>query len=341
MRLLKTIQASELADPVRAKFAMVVPILEATLYSMNRERSERLGGYEKMTLWDLAREGREGSGDAGICFEWAVHEAIASGHPMIHPLASEVLQDFCGIGGGSSSILFGPEKDGVIPIVESVDQALTEDSRIYVGNRGQPPKLKRYIPQIVRAFRRAEARNRLPRSINGLWKADLFIGNTESEKWVGTTVKSNAVHLEGAQGLRIGIYPRVTHNEGPRFDEDLNLVRLPLPYDGGFMELFYKSFYLTRAFIAADARVPPPVSLPDGEDRFITQELEARRDFPVLDVLQVLRAMSQEDLLVENDVDSVVPSATLSEEDGLQDDADAVPEATDFISVTPEATTGN
>lgn len=144
MRLLKTVQTEELADPVRAKFAMVVPILEATLFSMNRKRAERLGGYEKMTLWDVAREGREGSGDAGICFEWAVHDAIASQHPLIHPLASEVLQDFCGIGGGSSSILFGPEKDGVIPILESVDESLTEDSRVYVGNRGlKPPGFRR------------------------------------------------------------------------------------------------------------------------------------------------------------------------------------------------------
>ncbi|MCZ7528632.1 MAG: hypothetical protein M5U14_21015 [Acidimicrobiia bacterium] len=339
MRLLKTVQTEELADPVRAKFAMVVPILEATLFSMNRKRAERLGGYEKMTLWDVAREGREGSGDAGICFEWAVHDAIASQHPLIHPLASEVLQDFCGIGGGSSSILFGPEKDGVIPILESVDESLTEDSRVYVGNRGQPPKLKRYIPQIVRAFRRAEARNKLPRSINGLWKADLFVGNKESEKWVGTTVKSNALHLEGAQGLRIGIYPRVTPNESPRFDDDLKLVRLPLPYDGGFMELFYKSFYLVRAFIAADARVPPPVSLPDGEDRFITQELEARREFAVLDVLNVLRDMSQKDLLDVEDVHSVAPSATLSEDEGLQDEPEDPGAEADFVSVTPEAST--
>jgi hypothetical protein len=95
---------------------MVVPILEATLFSMNRERVNRLGGYEKMTLWDVAREGREGAGDSGICFEWAVHDAIATRNPLIHPLASEVLTDFCGISGDSDSILFGPEKDGVIPI---------------------------------------------------------------------------------------------------------------------------------------------------------------------------------------------------------------------------------
>lgn len=337
MRLLKSIQLEGLADPVRSKFAMVVPVLEATLFSMNRKRVERLGGYDAMTLWDLAREGREGAGDAGICFEWAVHEAIASQHPLVYPLASEVLDTFCGIGGGSDSILFGPEKDGVIPILESVQDALTDDSRIYVGNRGQPPKLRRYIPQIIRAFNRAEVRSKLPRSINGLWKADLFLGNRDSEKWVGTTVKSNGGDLVGAQGLRIGIYPQVNPKDAPRLDDTLNLVRLPLPYDGAFMELFYKSFFLVRAFFKADARVPLPVALPDAEDRFITDQLESRRDFPILQVIEVIREMSQEGLLDTQDVQDVAPSAALSEEAGLDEDPPEVAEG-DFISLTPQPT---
>lgn len=32
-------------------------------------------------------------------------------------------------------------------------------------------------------------REKLPNSINGLWKADLFVGKSEPDKWVGTTVK--------------------------------------------------------------------------------------------------------------------------------------------------------
>jgi hypothetical protein len=213
---------------------------------------------------------------------------------------------------------------------------LTDDSRVYVGNRGHPPKLKRYIPKIIRAFRRPETRNALPRSINGLWKADLFLGNPSSEKWVGTTVKSNAQQLAGAQGLRIGIYPKVNNRDAPRKDDDLNLVRMPLPYDGSFMELFHKSFFLVRAFLRHDARVPPPVSLPDSEDRFITQELEARRGFPVLDVLDVLRDMSQQSLVETADVASVEPSAALSEEEGLTDDVSTAADS-DFVSLAPMA----
>jgi hypothetical protein len=335
MRILRSFQRAEIADAVRAKFAMAAPILEATLYSVSVERIERLDGYASWTLADLAREFREGDGDAGICFEWAVHEAIANHNPLIWPLASDVLDQFCGIGDGADSILFGPEKDGRIPIVESVQDALTDDSRVYVGNRGQPARLRRYIPQIVRAFHRHEERNKLPRSINGLWKADLFIGNAAADKWVGTTVKVQPSGLAPAQGLRIGIYPQLNTRDTPRRDEDLNLIRLPLPYDAAFMELYYKSFFLVRAFLKADAYVPKPVSLPDAEDRYVTEELAVRRDFTVLDVIDVIREMSQADLLETLEISSVAPTASLSEQLGLDE---AVPddEASESVSVTPE-----
>lgn len=336
MRLLRSIQQDEISDAVRAKFAMVAPVLEATLFSMSAARVERLGGYEKWTLWDLSREMREGAGDAGICFEYAVHDAIAAEHPLIWPLTSEILEGFCGISGGAASILFGPEKDGRIPILESVEDSLTDDSRIYVGNRGHPAKLKRYIPKIIRAFHRHEDRNKLPRSIKGIWKADLFIGNKESDRWVGTTVKVNPKALEGAQGLRIGIYPKRDAKDFPRKDENLNLLRLPVPYDGAFMELYYKSFFLVRAFLNNDARVPPPIELPDAEDRFVTQELEARRDFAVLAVAEVIREMSQPGLVTSEEIETVDPSAALSEQDGLTS-AETVDLATPSVSLAPTA----
>lgn len=323
------------ADPTRSRFAMIAPVVEALLFSVSGERIDRLGGYDAWTLADLAREYRDGSGDAGICFEFAVHEAIAARNDLIWPLASEVLESFCGIGGGADSLLFGPEKNGRIPILESVRDALTDEARVYVGNRGQPPKLKRYIPQIINAFYRNEARNKLPRSIRGLWKADLFIGNPESEKWVGTTVKSNPTGLEGAQGLRLGIYPKKDARDCPRRDDDLNLVRLPLPYDGAFMEIFYMSFYLVRAFLLADAQVPRPVELPHAEDRFLTLELERRRTFPIMDVLEVIRGMSQPGLLRTEGVQTKPPTAALSKEGLDEQPADELESG--FVSLSPIA----
>lgn len=334
MRILTSLQNAEIEDAVRSKLTMVVPVLEATLYSLSRERIERLGGITAITLHDLAREFRAGTGDAGICFEYAVHEAIASRNPLIHTLASEVLERFCTIREGAHSILFGPEKDGVIPVVESVTNALTDESVVYVGNRGRPPKLRRYIPQIVRAFRRNEDRNKLPRSISGLWKADLFVGNPSSEQWVGTTVKINPSHLQGAQGLRIGVYPKQTPRDVPRRDDDLNLIRLPLPYDSAFMEVFYKSFFLVRAFLNADAAIPKPVDLPDAEDRYITTELFARRDYPTIDVIGAIRNMSQPNLIVTHEVRQLEVGALLSEEQGLESEPHDIVES-EFVSLSP------
>ena len=339
MRVLAGKQIGHVVDPVRSKLAMVVPVLKATLYSLARDRIERLGGLEKITLHDLAREFLQGAGDAGICFEYAVHGAIARQSELIYPLASEVLENLCRIDGGAESILFGPEKEGVIPILETVQNALTDDSVVYVGNAGRPPKLKRYIPKIVSAYRRNEERNRLPRSITGLWKADLFLGNHNPDAWVGTTIKINPRHLQGAQGLRIGIYPRRNKDDRPRKDEGLNLIRLPLPYDGEFMEVFYKSFFLVRAFLNSDAKIPRPVDLPDAEDRLLTEELSKRSEFPIVDVLDALQSMSQPDLIEDSDVTDVPIDATLSEEGGLQKQPEQAelpfPQESDSVSLTP------
>jgi hypothetical protein len=333
MKVLKAIQAEQLTDAVRSKFSMTIPVLEATLGSLAKERAERFGGYDQVTLSDLAREAREGSGDVGICFELAVHQAIESKHSLIHPLISEVLEKHIGIKDEADSILFGPEKNHVIPILESTRDALTEDSRVWVGNRGQPPKLKRYIPQIINAFRRNEARNSLPRSISGIWKADLFLGGKNIDRWLGTTVKINPSQLAAAQGLRIGIYPKKDAKDTPRMDENLSLLRIPLPYDGSFMENFYKSFFLVRALLKSDARVPPEINLPDAEDRFVTRELEARRAFSVRSVVDVLRDMAQQGLFKSGEVTDIVPAASLSEF-GLSD-APKPEDISDIIAVSP------
>ena len=79
------------------------------------------------------------------------------------------------------------------------------------------------------------------------------------------------------------------------------------------MEAFFKSFNLVRASLRADARVPPEIELPDAEDRFVTRELEQRRDFPVMAVTNVLRQMGQEGLLRAEPVTTVVPVQSLSE----------------------------
>jgi hypothetical protein len=295
-------QIGEISDAARARIAMVRPILVATLYALQRDRIDRLGGYPKVTLADLAREYREGSGDCGICFEYAVHDAIRRKDPQIHPLISTVLEDFCGIKQGAASILFGAEKNGAIGLIETTSELLTDDSRILVGKIGQPPKLKRHLNSLLRAFRSAKHRERLPPSIRGVWRTDLFVGSPSEDRWVATTMKINATDLEGDAGIRVGLYPERKKGESPSHDTSKNLILCPIPYNASFMELFYSSFFLVKQFLAADAQLPKPVALPSSDDRHVASELAARREFPVLDVAEVLGPLAQPDLLMSSEV---------------------------------------
>jgi hypothetical protein len=149
MKMLKATQAMPISDDVRARYSLVAPCLEACLYSVPRTWLERLG-REHISVAQLADIfiAHQGDGDTGICFEYAVHDAIEKKHKLIWPLVSEVLEDHCGIAGGAESILFGPEKNGVIPVLKTAEQAFTPDSRVLAGNVGQPAKLKKRIGQV-------------------------------------------------------------------------------------------------------------------------------------------------------------------------------------------------
>ena len=299
MKLTKEIQRDPITDQARARIALVLPVLKGVLLGLQLARVDRLGGYEKITLADLAREYREGSGDCGICFEYAVHDSLRSGNEAVFTRVSNVLNDFCGIKAGAESILFGAEKSGGVQLVDTSAALITDDSRILSGKIGQPAKLKKQWDTIRKALRDSSARSRLPTSIRGLWKADLFVGSSDEGRWVGSTLKLNRRDFEGAAGLRVGIYPEERPGEGPSRDEKNNLILCPLPYDASFMELFYTSFFVVKQFLVADARVPKPVALPNTADRFVAQLLEERRAFPVIDVLEAMYTMGQPGLTVE------------------------------------------
>jgi hypothetical protein len=145
----------------------------------------------------------------------------------------------------------------------------------------------------------------LPWSISGLWKADLFVGYTDTDRWLATTVKINRSLLEGAKGLRIGIVPaREGFSDAIQRDDARNLVICPLPYDGGFMEIFYQGWGVVKQFIAADANIPKEVSLPRQPDRQVARYLHERRDFPVLSVIEALLPLAQPELLLTKEQDA-------------------------------------
>lgn len=298
MDLRNEIQQSPVADQVSAVTAVVRPILSATLYSLRQEVAVQVGGYAEIPLFMLADLRNPGDGDCGISFEYAVHDALVRGDASVTERMYDALAQ-CGIRGENmASILFGVEKSGTQTLIETATETLTSDSRLLSGYRGQPVKLTRHLGSVAAAFRSPRARAGLPQSISGLWKADLFVGDTGLDRWVGSTVKINPTQLQGARGLRVGIVPaNQGRSDSIRRDENRNLVICPVPYDGGFMEVFYEAWQTVTAFLAAHARVPAPVGLPQPPLRQVAKYLEDRREFKVVDVIDALAVLSQPNLL--------------------------------------------
>lgn len=313
MKLLIESQQNSVGSEVLARIAIVRPILTALLAGIKQEVLNELGGMENIKLFMLPRAYRDGTGDVGFCFEWAIHDAIRRQEPMVMERLADASKQCKLPGSEFQSILFGVEKSGKTRIIDTANELLTNDSRILTGVRSQPPKLKSYMNMLAAAFHRPSTRASLPSSINGLWKADLFFGSTDADRWLGTTLKINAKQLEGASGLRIGIVPATQGASDKIFkDSGKNLIVCPIPYDGSFMELFYTGWRIVQQFIRADAKVPPPVALPAPADRQVAKELEMRCDFPVVDVIAALEAQSQTDLLSASEKDV----ATATEREG-------------------------
>lgn len=308
----KCIQTNDVHSEYEALFSVIHPILYGLAMTLKQDIVKQVGGYDKISLELFTRLYEPGDGDCGICFEYAVHDAIINKNQDVLERIESALSKFCRIKGDiPSSILFGAEKSGQLQFIDSVMEHLTEDSILLTGNKGQPIKLKRHINGVVSAFRKPQDREKLPSSINGLWKADLFVGNTNIDKWVGTTVKINPKQLESARGLRLGIVPcRQGKYDKIYKHETKNLIICPVPYDQSFMEIFYEGWSIVKNFIMARGEMPKEIDLPSGLDRLVCKELVARKRFPILDVLEVLKNMGQPHLMYIEETEASITSKT-------------------------------
>jgi len=291
-------QENWVIDEVSAVTAIVRPILNGVLYSLKDQVIQEAGGHEKVKLFMLARLRRPGDGDIGICFEYAVHDAIRKSNPLIMERIEDAFHQCKLFGHKMSSILFGAEKNGALTLLETAEELLTDDSVLLYGTKGRPAKLKAHIRAVAAAFRKPFVRNFLPQSISGLWKADLFTGNSDTDKWIGTTLKINRNLLEGARGLRLGIIPASEgESDAIMKDESKNLVVCPLPYDRSFMQAFYQAWEVVVQFLSADAKVPAEAYLPRPPSRQVARYLADRREFPVIEVIKALEPLAQPHLL--------------------------------------------
>jgi hypothetical protein len=291
-------QLSPVSDEVLALTAVVRPILTGVLYALRRDVVGEVGGYEAVKLKMLPRLYRAGDGDCGICFEYAVHEAMSSRDARVLERIKDAAR-LCKMKGDDPvSLLFGLEKTGTQSLIDTADEVLTDDSRLLYGTRGQPAKLRRHLDTIAGAFRNRKTRLALPYSIRGLWRADLFVGFSDTDRWLATTVKINPSQLTGAAGLRIGIIPmRQGGTDKVRLDESKNLVICPLQHDGDFMQIFYEGWRTVQAFIDADAKVPKEIDLPTPVQREVARILAERREFPIVDVVDAIKKFGQPELL--------------------------------------------
>lgn len=194
--------SNPVADDVGALVAVIRPALVGVLQSISTEVVSAFGQRDQLPLRLLGRLRKRGDGDCGIAFEYAVHDAVISADPIVVERVADALNRCRIIRGNPASILFAIEKAGAQQLISTEISLITENSRVLTGQPGQPVKLQKHLDTLAAAFRRPGTRRDLPQSIRGLWKADLFLGSTEQDHWVGTTVKINPAQLEPAPGLR-------------------------------------------------------------------------------------------------------------------------------------------
>ena len=126
----------------------------------------------------------------------------------------------------------------------------------------------------------------------------MFVGNTDIDKWVGTTVKINPSQLESARGLRLGVVPSRSNRSDKIYKHEIkNLIICPVPYDDSFMEIFYEGWGIVKQFINAHGNMPTEINLSSSLDRLVCKELVQRKKFPVLDVADALKTFGQPHLL--------------------------------------------
>jgi hypothetical protein len=182
MEIRAELQRNSVADEVSALVAVIRPILTGLLWGLKGEVVAELGGVQNVRLFMLGRLRRPGDGDVGICFEYAVHDAMRRDEAMVLERVERGLQ-LCNVRGDElDSILFAVEKTGSEQLIDTARDLVTPESLLLAGSRGRPAQLQRHIDGIAQAFRRPAARDALPYSISGVWKADLFLGATDSDR---------------------------------------------------------------------------------------------------------------------------------------------------------------
>jgi hypothetical protein len=126
-------QVAPVAEDVTALLAVVRPILEALLFGLRQDIVDEAGGYDALKLKMLPRLYLRGDGDIGLCFEYAVHQAIRDETPAVIERVQGAMR-LCRVRGSDlESLLFAVEKSGKLDLVNSVKDALTDEEWVLFG----------------------------------------------------------------------------------------------------------------------------------------------------------------------------------------------------------------
>jgi len=130
MQIRTQVQGNPVVDEVSALVAVIRPILNGLLWGLKSEVAAQVGGPENVKLMMLARLVRPGDGDLGICFEYAVHNALRAGEQAVVERVDDALSRLCGVSGNQlDSILFAAEKTGSEQLISRSARQATQACR--------------------------------------------------------------------------------------------------------------------------------------------------------------------------------------------------------------------
>lgn len=297
-------QSAPVDEYGRALYAVCRSILRAHIDSISNEDLTDLNTpLDRVRMRQLAKIARieRDKGIRGDGFEWAVHEAVLGKEPsVIDPLAAALRRASKYVKDAEpSSMLFGQERAKYLGFMDAIVDEAGTDAFLLPQGSGKP---FRFGPWVAVAAQGHAAEAQLNERIKKIWKTDLFLSAEGDPRYFAATVKSNYAHLEGGQGLRIGIVPESTHKtnaSGVRYSMQHGLWVVSLADPNGFMGLFNDAYVaVSRAICTLGKHVHPPYyTKPSAKAQRIQEQIEKYPDAKALEIEDALNDAAQQDLV--------------------------------------------
>src|SRR5499427_8442209 len=261
-------QKNPVADEVSALVAVTGPIIAGVLHSVSVDVTNTFGDRDRLPLKILGSLRKEGDGDCGIAFEYAVHDAVVSREPAVAGRVADALEK-CGVSGSDpASILFAIEKSGAQELISTEPALVMDNSPVLLSEGGRPVGLREHLVAIGAAFRLPDAHLSLAQSIRGLWKTELFLGSADLDQWVSAGIHMSSPPAGAAKAPRIAIVPSMSgHSDAVRRDEQKNTIICPVPHDGSFIQIFHEGWQIVQALCASDFEMPESSDIPSPVHR--------------------------------------------------------------------------